>query len=90
MEWLGQVVCLERLYEGHRKVIDAISDFYRQNGIKMLLKGYRLSRYWPKPKHRSVGIWIFISVTVGGQARIESYEQILELINLAKKDSFFD
>lgn len=25
-----------------------------------------------------------------GQARIESYEQILELINLAKKEGFFD
>ena len=25
-----------------------------------------------------------------GQARIESYEQMLELIDLAKKDGFFD
>ena len=56
MEWFGQVVCLEHLYEGHKKAIDALSCFYHQNGIKMmLLKGYGLSLYWPNPKHRSVG-----------------------------------
>lgn len=54
--WLGQVVCLERLYKGHRKSIDALSFFYQQNGIKMmLLKGYGLSLYWPKPEHRPAG-----------------------------------
>ena len=54
--WLGQVVCLERLYKGHRKSIDALSFFYQQNGIKMmLLKGYGMSLYWPKPNHRPVG-----------------------------------
>ena len=56
MEWFGQVVRLERLYESHRKAIDALSCFYQQNGIKMmLLKGYGLSLYWPKPEHRPVG-----------------------------------
>ena len=56
MEWLGQVVCLERLYVSQRRAIDALACFYRQNGIKMmLLKGYGLSRYWPKPEHRPVG-----------------------------------
>ena len=56
LEWLGQVVCFERLYESHRKAIDALSCFYQQNGIRMmLLKGYGLSLYWPKPEHRSVG-----------------------------------
>ena len=29
-------------------------------------------------------------VCLRGQARIESYEQMLELIDLAKKDGFFD
>ena len=53
LEWLGQVVCLERLYETYRRAIDALSFFYQQNDIKMmLLKGYGLSLYWPKPKHR--------------------------------------
>lgn len=56
MDWFGQVVRLERLYESHRKAIDTLSYFYLQNGIKMmLLKGYGLSRYWPKTEHRPVG-----------------------------------
>lgn len=56
LEWLGMTVCLERLYESHRKAIEALSCFYQQNGIKMmLLKGYGLSLYWPKPEHRPVG-----------------------------------
>ena len=56
LEWLGLVVRLEQLYESHRKAIDALSCFYLQNGIKMmLLKGYGLSLYWPKPEHRPMG-----------------------------------
>ena len=56
LEWLGLTVFLERLYESHRKAIEALSCFYQQNGIKMmLLKGYGLSQYWPKPEHRPVG-----------------------------------
>ena len=56
MQWLGQVVSLERLYESHRKAIDALSCFFQQNVIKMmLLKGYGVSLYWPKPEHRPVG-----------------------------------
>ena len=56
LEWLGRVVPLERFYQNHLKTIDALSCFYRQNGIKMmLLKGYGLSLYWPKPNHRPAG-----------------------------------
>ena len=56
LEWLGRVVPLERFYQNHLKTIDALSRFYRQNGIKMmLLKGYGLSLYWPKPNHRPAG-----------------------------------
>lgn len=56
LEWLGQVVSLERLYESHWMAIDALSCFYQQNDIKlMLLKGYGLSLYWPKPEHRPAG-----------------------------------
>ena len=56
LEWLRQVVGMERLYESHKRTIDALAGFYQQNGIRMmLLKGYGLSRYWPKPEHRPVG-----------------------------------
>ena len=56
MDWFGQMVCLERLYESNRKAIDALSCFYQQNGVMMmLLKGYGLSLYWPKRNHRPVG-----------------------------------
>lgn len=56
LEWLGRVVPLEQLYQNHFKAIDALSCFYRQYGIKMmLLKGYGLSLYWPKPNHRPAG-----------------------------------
>lgn len=56
LEWLGRVVPMERLYQNHFKAIDALSCFYRQYDIKMmLLKGYGLSLYWPKPNHRPAG-----------------------------------
>lgn len=56
LEWLGRVVPLERLYQNHFKAIDALSCFYRHYDIKMmLLKGYGLSLYWPKPNHRLAG-----------------------------------
>lgn len=56
LEWLGRVVLMERLYQNHFKAIDALSCFYRQYDIKMmLLKGYGLSLYWPKPNHRPAG-----------------------------------
>lgn len=56
LEWFGQVMRMEQVYDRHKKAIDALSCFYQQNGIEMmLLKGYGLSQYWPKPKHRPVG-----------------------------------
>ena len=56
LEWFGQVVSMEQQYDRHRKAIDALACFYKQNGIKMmLLKGYGLSLYWPKPNHRPAG-----------------------------------
>ena len=56
LEWLGQVAWAERLYEKYKLSIDALSLFYQQHDIKMMmLKGYGLSLYWPKPKHRPVG-----------------------------------
>ena len=56
LEWLGQVMYMEQVYTLHKKAIEALSCFYKQNGIKMmLLKGYGLSLYWPKPNHRPAG-----------------------------------
>ena len=39
---------------------------------------YGIPRFW------------YDCLSARGQARIESYEQMLELIDLAKKDGFFD
>lgn len=56
LEWLGKVVCVEHFYEKQKMAIDSLSDFYLQNGIKMmLLKGFGMSLYWPKPNHRPGG-----------------------------------
>jgi len=56
MEWLGQTSNIETYYEEHRKAITDLCGFYDDNGIKMmLLKGYGLSKYWPKPNHRPIG-----------------------------------
>ena len=56
LKWLGQVVSQEPVYDCHRKAIEALSCFFKQNGIKMmLLKGYGLSLYWPIPNHRPTG-----------------------------------
>ena len=56
LEWVGRVVGMERLYESHLKAVDALACFYQQYGIKMmLLKGYGVSLYWPRPNHRPAG-----------------------------------
>ena len=56
LEWVGRVVGMERLYESHQKAVDALACFYQQYGIKMmLLKGYGVSLYWPRPNHRPAG-----------------------------------
>lgn len=68
LEWLGQVAWAERLYEKHKLSIDALSLFYQQHDIKMMmLKGYGLSLYWPKPKHRPVGD---LDVYLGGKWQV--------------------
>jgi len=56
MEWLGQVSYMETRYEEHAKVVRALAAFYSSIGVRMMLmKGYGLSLYWPKPNHRPVG-----------------------------------
>ena len=64
LDWLGQVVGMERLYESHRKTIDALSCFYQQNGIRMmLLKGYGLSLYLPKRVKNMVYSIVLLNIT---------------------------
>ena len=56
MEWFGQVVSHENLYKQHKVALSYLAKFYEQEGIRMmLLKGYGLSLFWPKPEHRPVG-----------------------------------
>ena len=56
MEWFGQVVSHENLYKQHKVALRHLAQFYEQEGIRMmLLKGYGLSLFWPKPERRPVG-----------------------------------
>ena len=56
MEWFGQVAVHEKLYKQHKTALGHLAHFYAQEGIRMLLlKGYGLSLFWPKPEHRPVG-----------------------------------
>ncbi len=56
MEWFGQVVSHENLYKQQKVALGHLAQFYEQEGIRMLLlKGYGLSLFWPKPEHRPVG-----------------------------------
>lgn len=56
MEWFGQVIRHENLYKQHKMALEHLAQFYEQEGIRMmLLKGYGLSQFWPKPERRPVG-----------------------------------
>jgi len=56
MTWIGYTIIFEKKYDRHLLAIDKLASFYKQNGIRMmLLKGFGLSQYWPKPKHRPSG-----------------------------------
>lgn len=56
MEWFGHVVSHENLYKQYKVALEHLVKFYVQEGIMMLLlKGYGLSLFWPKPEHRPVG-----------------------------------
>lgn len=56
MEWFVQVVSHENLYKQHKMTLEHLAQFYEQEGIRMmLLKGYGLSLFWPKPERRPVG-----------------------------------
>lgn len=56
LDWLGQVLHMEKMYEEHRKAIGALANFYDGQGVRlMVLKGYGLSLNYPRPEHRPVG-----------------------------------
>lgn len=56
IEWFGQVAFHENLYKQQKVALSHLAKFYEQEGIRMmLLKGYGLSLFWPKPEHRPVG-----------------------------------
>ena len=56
MQWICQATMMELMYAKHRERIVELADFYKQNGIRMLLlKGYGCSLCYPKPEHRPTG-----------------------------------
>lgn len=56
LQWIGQSTMMERMYVRHRERIGELADFYKQQGIRMLLlKGYGCSLCYPKPEHRPTG-----------------------------------
>lgn len=56
LQWIGQSTMMERMYARHWERIGELADFYKQQGIRMLLlKGYGCSLCYPKPEHRPTG-----------------------------------
>lgn len=63
LEWIGDSLYYDALYEDYRKAIRKLAGFYNQHGFKMMVvKGLACSLDWPKPSHRPCGdidIWQF-------------------------------
>lgn len=63
LEWIGDSLYYDALYEDYRKAIRTLAGFYNQHGFKMMVvKGLACSLDWPKPSHRPCGdidIWQF-------------------------------
>ena len=56
MDWMRQITYLESINKIHKDIIKEISTFLQKNDIRMLLlKGYGLSLFWPKPDSRPIG-----------------------------------
>lgn len=91
MEWFGQVVSQENLYKQHKEALGHLAQFYEKEEIKMLLlKGYGLSLFWPKPEHRPVGD--IDCYTFGQQEKADrrmSEEYGIEIDNSHHKHSVF-
>jgi hypothetical protein len=63
LQWALAVENTERRYNKQAKTIAQLTKMYDEVGIKMvILKGYGLSRCYPRPEHRScsdIDIWLF-------------------------------
>ena len=63
LEWIGDLLYYDAVYEDYRKAIKKLAGFYNQHGFKMMVvKGLACSLDWPKPSHRPCGdidIWQF-------------------------------
>ena len=56
MDWMRQITYLESINKKHKDVISEIASFLHKHDIRMLLlKGYGLSIFWPKPDSRPIG-----------------------------------
>ena len=56
MDWMRQITYLESINKIHKEVISEISTLLQKYDIRMLLlKGYGLSLFWPKPDSRPIG-----------------------------------
>lgn len=56
MDWIGQTEYIKTQYNEHKRAIASLAEFYHEYNVRtMVLKGYGLSLYWPKPEHRPVG-----------------------------------
>lgn len=56
MDWMRQITYLESINRIHKVVIADLATFLKEHDIRMMLmKGYGLSLFWPKPDSRPVG-----------------------------------
>ena len=56
LQWIISVMRTEEMYQRQENIIEKLSRFYSDEGIKMLLlKGYGLSLNYPNPNHRQCG-----------------------------------
>lgn len=79
MQWFASSLVIEQNYERHIRVMAELANFYKSQGIKMLVaKGYGLSLNYPVPNHRPLGdidIWLF-GEQKKGDAAIEKEKRI--------------
>lgn len=63
LQWAVNVEQIEQRYAKQERAIEQLACFYAGHGLPMmLLKGYGLSRSYPKPSHRPCGdadIWLY-------------------------------
>lgn len=56
LRWIGEVVNLENSYKNYLLALRHLTELYGAEDIQMLLlKGYGLSLFWPRPEHRPCG-----------------------------------